>query len=295
MYRLNSDIMEYLPDWFRKIIEYQQIMAAESDKLAALADEINGVADNFFFQTMGEDAVAMWEHIFSIVSDPATETLAFRRQRVLNRISTRPPFTMEFLYQKLDQIIGPGAWAVTMDYPNYTLYIEATVENQQWATEVSYTINGIKPAHIVYINRPLVSDSLSLGHALSLGEIVWNYRLGSWGLGEKPFTSTQEKGVVTIPANSIQAQLLTDTAGFVVEDVASAKINGTKTITALTKYTDGDTACIQYTVKPADTSAVTSLALLDSTGNVLVSSPVYVAIADDTIFLHKIKVKEAAE
>lgn len=295
MYRLNSDIMEYLPDWFRQIIEYQQIMAAESDKLAALADEINGVADNFFFQTMGADAVAMWEHIFSIVPDPATETLAFRRQRVLNRISTRPPFTMGFLYQKLDQIIGPGAWAVTMDYPNYTLYIESTVENQQWATEVAYTINGIKPAHIVYINRPLVSDSLSLGHSLSLGEIVWNYRLGSWGLGEKPFTSAQEKGVVTIPANSIHTQLLTDTAGFVAEDVASAKINGTKTITALTKYTDGDTACIQYTVTPSDTSAVTSLALLDSSGNVLVSSPVYVAISSNTIFLHKIKVKEAAQ
>ena len=160
MYRLNSNLVEYLPDWFRRIIDYQAIMTAETDKFAALADEINTVADNYFFQTMDETAVAMWEHIFSIVPNPDTETLAFRRQRVLNRISTRPPFTLGFLYQKLDQIIGPGLWTVTVDYPNYTLYIESSVENQQWATEVAYTINGVKPAHIVYINRPLVSDAL---------------------------------------------------------------------------------------------------------------------------------------
>lgn len=295
MYRLNSNLVEYLPDWFRQIIDYQAIMTAETDKFAALADEINTVADNYFFQTMDETAVTMWEHIFNIVPNPDAETLAFRRQRVLNRISTRPPFTLGFLYQKLDQIIGPGLWTVTVDYPNYTLYIESSVENQQWATEVAYTINGIKPAHIVYINRPLVSDALGLGHSLSLAEIVWNYKLGSWGLGEKPFSSAQEKGVVTIPANSIQEQLLTDTATFVIGDVAAAKINGSVNITTLTKYTEGDTACIQYTVKPSDASAVTSLALLDSTGNVLVSSPVYVAIADNTIFLHKIKVKEAAD
>ena len=295
MYRLNSNLVEYLPDWFRQIIDYQAIMTAETDKFAALADEINTVADNYFFQTMDETAVAMWEHVFNIIPNPDTETLAFRRQRVLNRISTRPPFTLRFLYQKLDQIIGPGLWTVTVDYPNYTLYIESSVENQQWATEVSYTINGIKPAHIVYINRPLVSDALGLGHSLSLAEIVWNYKLGSWGLGETPFSSAQEKGVVTIPKNSIQTQLLTDTATFVIGDVAAAKINGSVNITTLTKYTEGNTACIEYTVKPSDTSAVTSLALLDSTGNVLVSSPVYVAIADNTIFLHKIKVKEAAE
>ena len=37
-----------------------------------------------------------------------------------------------------------------VDYPNYTLYIEAAVEDQQYFSEMSVTMDIIKPCHIVY-------------------------------------------------------------------------------------------------------------------------------------------------
>ena len=105
---LDSDLLELLPPWYREILDYQQICQTEQGQFEALADEVVGVADNFFFQTMDENAVSQWEQIFGIVPDPSTEPLEFRRVRVLNRVSTRPPFTLAFLYQKLDELIGPG-------------------------------------------------------------------------------------------------------------------------------------------------------------------------------------------
>ena len=104
----------------------------------------------------------MWEQVFRIVPNPQVESLAFRRTRVLNRISTRPPYTLGFLYQKLDELIGPGEWKVTVDYPNYTLYIESAAQNQNYATELAFTINRIKPAHIVWVNAPFVRTGLLL-------------------------------------------------------------------------------------------------------------------------------------
>lgn len=151
---LDTDMLSLLPPWYREILDYQQICQTEEAQFTALANEINGVADNFFFQTMDISAVSQWERIFGITPNLDTDTLEFRRARVLNRISTRPPFTLGFLYQKLDELIGPGEWTVTVDYPNYTLYIESSAENQLYATEVAYTINRIKPAHIVYVNTP---------------------------------------------------------------------------------------------------------------------------------------------
>ena len=121
--------------------------------MEALAGEITAVADNFFFQTMDEGAVSQWEKIVNIVPNPAAEDLDFRRARVLNRISIRPPFTLGFLYQKLDELIGPGPWEGTVNYPKYTLYIEWSAQNQNYATEVASTINRTKPAQIVYLNR----------------------------------------------------------------------------------------------------------------------------------------------
>lgn len=294
--KLNSNLYNYLPNWFREILDYQEICNTESERFEALADEINAVADNYFFQSMNAGAVSMWENIFNIIPNPSVETLEFRRFRVLNRISTKPPFTLGFLYQKLDELIGKGKWSVTVDYPNYTLYIESSSENQQYFTEVLYTINKIKPAHIVFINKPLTISSLTLDESVELTELTWNYRLGSWGLGLHPFVTSETKEVVVVPAaDSIQTALLNSTASCVINTVLSARVNGNIVITALTKETQGNTAVIQYTVTEAQAASVTLLELIDSSENVLTISPVYVPISGQAVFTHKIPVKEAEE
>lgn len=293
MNRLDTDMLSLLPPWYREILDYQEICQTEKAQFDALASEITGVADNFFFQTMDESAVSMWEQIFEITPNPETETLDFRRARALNRISTRPPFTLGFLYQKLDELIGPGAWTVTVDYPNYTIYIESSAENQQYATEVAYTINRIKPAHIVYVNTPYTRTGLLLSETIELSQRVYNYKLGAWGLGVLPFAVEQSQGVIKMPTTpSIQAALLNDTANFVSGDIASARINGTIAISELNKSVEGSTLEVTYTVAQSQTEAITSAELLDAEGNVLTSSTVYVPVSGSTIMKHIIPVSE---
>ena len=72
-------------------------------------------------------------------------------------------------------------------------------------------------------------------------------------------------------------------------------MNGTVAISTLTKETDGNTAVIQYTVTEAQAATVTQLELLDSGGNVLTTSTVYVPIEGEAVFTHKIPVEEAEE
>ena len=290
---LDTDMLGLLPPWYREILDYQELCQTEKAQFDALAAEITGVADNFFFQTMDESAVSMWEQIFEIVPNPDTESLAFRRARALNRISTRPPFTLGFLYQKLDELIGPGAWTVTVDYPNYTIYIESSAENQQYATEVAYTINRIKPAHIVYVNTPYTRTGLLLSETIELSQRVYNYKLGAWGLGVLPFAVEQSQGVIKMPTTpSIQAALLNDTANFVSGDIASARINGTIAISELNKSVEGSTLEVTYTVAQSQTEAITSAELLDAEGNALTSSTVYVPVSGSTIMKHIIPVSE---
>lgn len=291
MWQLDTDLLRYLPDWFRRILDFQEICKTESAQMEALAAAINAVADNFFFQTMDEGAVSTWEKIFGIVPNPQTETLDFRRQRVLNRVSMQPPFTLGFLYQKLDQIIGKGKYEIHVDYPNYTLYILSSAENQSYATEVSYTVGRIKPAHIVFINQPFVANKLTLGETVALSALVWQYRLGSWGLGLTPFVLTEDKEVVVVPSNySVQQELLEDTAKAIPPNVTSARINGSIVISSLDRTTVGNVAQVQYTVTAEQTTLVTQIELLDSDGNVLTTSPVYVPVTEPAIFTHKIQV-----
>lgn len=292
-YELDVNLISLLPPWYREILDYQQICQTEQAQFEALASEIVSVADNFFFQTMDAQAVNQWEQIFGIVPDPNTESLALRRSRLLNRISTHPPFTLGFLYQKLDELIGVGEWTVRVDYPNYTLTIESSAENQQYATEVAYTVNRIKPAHIVYVNTPYLRSGLLLSETIQLSQRIYNYKLGSWGLGLAPFASEQEQGVIKLPTTpSVQTALLEDTAAFVSGDIASARVNGTIAISELTKSVSGSTLTVTYSVAQSQASEITQVELLDTQGTVLTSSTVYIPVSAATVVKHIIPVSE---
>lgn len=293
--RLDTDLQQQLPPWFRRILDYQELCLAEGDELKALAAAIQGVADNLFFQTMDQAAVRQWERVFGITPNPSIETLEFRRQRLLNRIATQPPFTLRFLEHRLDALVGPGKWTVEVDYANYTLYIEMAAADQSYAQEIAATLDRIKPAHIVYINRPYLAGSLLLSHQINTGEAVYNYQLGAWALGRLPFATVQDLGVILMPDQpSIQPALLSDTAGFVADDVASVRLNGTVAIpgSALTRTQSGGAAVIEYPVTPEQTAAVSRIELLNAAGDTLTDAPVYVPVQTAVRFKHKINVKE---
>lgn len=299
-YDFDTELLNLLPPWYREVAEYQQICNAEAQQLQTAALVTQGIADNFYFQTMNLAGVQMWEQIFNITPNPATETLAFRRARVLNRISMRPPYTLGFLYQKLDELVGPGLWSVEVDYANYALTIEAGAEDQSYWQELAYTVNHIKPAHITYISRPLIRTGVLMSEEVRSAHFEWNYYLGSWALGAEPFADETDVEVVkTANINSIQPAMLNGVANFASGDVAYVQINGGIDIGTINKavtpaqYVGGAaTLTVSYNVTTTMTDAVASVALMDADGNALTSMSVYVPVTETVNLQHTILIQE---
>lgn len=291
---LDTNLTQYLPHWFRQIGEFQQVMDTEEQQFNGLAQAMEQVRNNFFFQTMDEATVAAWEQVVGIKASPSNESLDFRRARLINRISTRPPFTLQFLYDKLNQLLGAGNYTLEIDYPNYEIVIETAAEDQAWAGELTITLNTVKPCHMLYVARPAVMTRLTLNEMVDLVKLIYNYKLGAWSLGLGPFADEQHQGVIITPEQlSVQQALLNQTASFVEGDVASARVNGNISITELTKSTQGNVVTILYNVTQEQASPVTQIELLDASGNVLTSSGVYVPILGTATFKHTIPVQEA--
>lgn len=299
-YDFDTELLKLLPPWYRDVAEYQQICSAEAQQLQTAALATQSIADNFYFQTMNLAGVQMWEQIFNITPNPATETLAFRRARVLNRISMRPPYTLGFLYQKLDELVGPGLWSVEVDYANYALTIEAGAEDQSYWQELAYTVNHIKPAHITYISRPLIRTGILMSEEVRSAHFEWNYYLGSWALGAEPFADETDVEVIkTANINSIQPAMLNGVANFASGDVAYVQINGGIDIGTINKavtpaqYVGGAaTLTVSYNVTTTMTDAVTSVALMDANGNALTSMSVYVPVTETVNLQHTILIQE---
>ena len=290
--RFDSRVCQYLPDWYKDIAEYKQICQAESSQMEAAEALTRRVYGNFYFDTMDATALSEWESLFDIIAS-SDDTVEFRRARLINRLSMRPPFTIGFLKKQLDQLIGAGNYNLIVDPGNYTLYVESSAESQAYAIEVAYLVGHIKPAHIVYLNTPLITEGLLMNETVAKGVIQYNYRLGGWGLGLEPFSSASDLEVFKLATTkSITNAMLGDMSTAAKDLIASAKINGSITISNLTKAVSGNVLTITYSVLSTQTNAITSIDLCDSNGNALTSATVYIPIPSETSIKHTFVIQE---
>ena len=293
LYEFERDLTGLLPPCYRAIGEYQALCRTEEEALAQGAEDALQVARNFHPRTMDTAAAAQWEAILNILPNPRTEGLDFRRSRVVNRLSTRPPFTMAFLGQKLDELIGPGRWTAEVDSAANTLYVESLAQDQNYALEVSATIGRIKPAHVVYVSRPVVPARLIAGERVERTERTYYTKLGRWRLGEVPFAVESSPEVIkTEQTPSIQSLLLEQAAADLAGLVAAAKVNEETVIREVEKSVSGNQVTVTYTVAGHQTQVIQSLALLDGEGRELTRSAVYIPVTDEVVIKHTISVEE---
>lgn len=288
-------VAEYAPHTYKGFQEYEEIVRVSDELLDDLEKAVDDLKDNQFIISANEEGVAQYESMLSIVANPSTETLEFRRQRLINRLSTMPPFTIRFLRNKLSEILGEGKFNAYVDYANYIIYVESAVENQTWFNEIMITMTNIKPANMVFINKPLISTAIALSEDISYHTRSFNYALGYWTLGEKPFASYQSGGAIKLSnVSSLKSALFKDVAQFTASDIASVLINNTLAISEFsTKQATEDECIVEYLVPQNSVDTITSIKLLDADGNTLSESVVYVPVAADVVLKHTIKVKEA--
>ncbi|MEG1803545.1 MAG: putative phage tail protein [Lachnospiraceae bacterium] len=285
----------YVPQIYSGFVEMEELISAEDVILDNAEIEKNNLQNNQFVLTANEYGIEQYENMLSIIPNPSTETLEFRRDRIINRLSMTPPFTFRFLKKKLDEIIGVGKWKAYIDFSNYTLYVESSANNQIWFEEIIITMSNLKPANIVFINQPLITQGLVLSEKISYSTMQYNYVLGvSWVLGAKPFLSYIDKGAIKLSnVSSLQSGLFNDVADFTASDIASVLINDSVTITAfVTKQASANIVDIEYNVLTSQVQAITNIKLKNSSGEVLSEAIVYVPLLEDVLMKHTITVKE---
>ncbi|RJX40051.1 DUF2313 domain-containing protein [Paenibacillus pinisoli] len=183
-------ILGHLPDFYKVIKDFQQLDHTESNELDSLQDAVDQLFNDQFVMTAGQQSIRRREQMLGIKADPTTESLDFRRRRILNRYQTKPPFTIRYLQQQLDMLVGPGMTIVSIDPHAFVLTVTTNLDNANVFREVLHTIDTIKPANLVYQQNTAIADGIGLDEYVGKRIITWNYKLdGSWKLGEKPFIS----------------------------------------------------------------------------------------------------------
>ncbi|MGL4875187.1 MAG: putative phage tail protein [Clostridium sp.] len=286
-------IEKRIPKFYEAIYEIDSLLAVENILFKELQSEINKALDNNFIMTAAANRIKEYEKILSI---PETSNdINFRRERVLNRMAMNMPFTMKSLKQKLDSLIGADNYSMYIDYNNYTLYVESKILNQTWFTETFITVNKMKPANIVFVNKPLLTDNLLINEEVMLTQREYQYKLGMWKLGENPFAKFEDKGAVKLKENkSIQNYMLDELKNFTVNKIGYIKINGTFKISEFIKKEIIDNKIIlEYAVnKSSLLIEVTKVEVYSIDDHLISIINLYVPLPEDIELKHIINIQE---
>ena len=190
-------ILGHLPDFYRGIKDFAELDNTESAELDELEAAVGRLLDDQFVATAGVDALKRRERMLGIQADPLSEPLEFRRARIMNRYSMKPPFTLGYLQEQLDRLVGPGRTLAEVDARHFLLTITAAIEDAAIFKEVEHTVKRIIPANLVYQQHTAMNDDIELVETIVMHEVTWNYALGSWQLGAAPFATLGPEVPVT--------------------------------------------------------------------------------------------------
>ncbi|WP_217563078.1 putative phage tail protein [Paenibacillus sp. GbtcB18] len=183
-----SELLKYLPEHYRDIEEFKAIAAAEEPEIDKLIQAVGQALDDKFVMTASEYSLKRWEAMLRIRPDPGVETLDFRRIRIINRLSTKPPFTERYLQQRLDYLLGPGKAVVSVDIQGFVLKVTAKLTDAPLFKEMEYTIRNVKPANLVYLQETSLGETLLIEEQIFKTPLSRLTRLSTtWKLGNTAF------------------------------------------------------------------------------------------------------------
>lgn len=160
MGKCENELTKQLPEYFRPILEFQEIMKAQGYMMDQLVADISRVYANNYISTCDEPTISYYENLFGIVYRHG-DTLEFRRSRVLQKFNTITPFSVGFLKNKLGELFGNDyELSVTPE----TLEISIKVTSDRYgAVDLLYNLLwDVVPAHLkIVANQQTTNYSTS--------------------------------------------------------------------------------------------------------------------------------------
>lgn len=153
---IHSILMAQLPTWYKPILEYIALMrgyavtVSDAEMLAAK------ICDNFFIQTADSDTIEAWESMLGYAAR-YDEPISYRRERILNDLRSKAPYTIVSLIMDLQDLFGDD-FECEVDVDDLTATITTTSDRYGAVDLLRDLIHRVIPAHLFVISNQQVTN-----------------------------------------------------------------------------------------------------------------------------------------
>lgn len=165
------DLQDLLPTVYRNITALFETAKTENIELKTVLDVTDSIRDNFFIQTCNIPTLQYYERLLDI-QPLSGNTVEERRTRVLEELNNRQPYTLPFLKEQMNRLLGADSWTLEVD----ELVIKFTIRNVPFENidSLMIIVNKTKPAH-VGIELNLREETTLEIKASAYGQLVTRY------------------------------------------------------------------------------------------------------------------------
>lgn len=155
-----SNINNYLPKVLQNVQEFQIINEDLDIELSNIDALIKGIEKETIVQTATEFGIKKWENTLGIIPID-NESLEIRRFRINNILTSKLPYTLRWLQNKLTQIVGSeSGWTLNINYKHYTVTIILSGLDTELMLEVEKQLRNAIPANMeLEIGGPSITSS----------------------------------------------------------------------------------------------------------------------------------------
>jgi len=142
-------IFRLAPDIYNENQDMLDLYDAQKTELGSYEAIIYRIFLNNYVKHADLEGVRRLEAIFYIKANEVTETLEYRKARLLNKLASVPPFTKIFLKNFLNNIFGEGHVEVFIDYDNRVLRLNFENVETKLINQAMKDIRQIIPANMI--------------------------------------------------------------------------------------------------------------------------------------------------
>ena len=147
---VDNRVMRNLPPLYHDIKEFEELTETEAIELNELDAARKKVEDEQFIMSVFEKGIKKRQNGVKIRADPATETLDFRRLRLINRQSTKAPLTERKVTEILTNLVGASNFEEDLDIVACTSDFIFEATEQSVTKEIDETLERVLPLNIFF-------------------------------------------------------------------------------------------------------------------------------------------------
>lgn len=163
-----SKLIEYMPPFLKDVREFNKIFDAEDMELENLNYNIKKMLTEVIVKMADSYGLDRYENIYNISN--TSNNIEIRRINILNKINDILPFTLKWLYNKLEEALGKGNFNIDIDYNNYSIKITILGLSMEIADIYRENLRQQLPANMVIVFELQIDNNIVIGSTITQKE-----------------------------------------------------------------------------------------------------------------------------